>query len=266
MRVFISADIEGIATTAVWDQCRQQGGYDYEAARRQMSLEVAAACEGALEAGADYVRVKDSHGPMTNIIPELLPKEVELTRSKNGSPYGMVTGVEEGFDAAMYVGWHSAAGRDGNPLSHTHNTKTLYIKLNGVKMSEFMMHSWACASVGCPSVLLTGDQMLCEDSRPLHPRLITVPVKRGYGGIVTCIHPQLACERIKQAAYDSIRQPLDDALCALPDHFELEICYKEHVQATKSSFFPGFSKKDDNTIIMSTDDYWDVLVALAWVL
>ncbi len=265
MKVFIAADIEGIATTAIWEQCKK-GDYGYDDARKQMTLEVKAACEGALEAGADYVRVKDSHGPMTNIIPELLPKEVELTRSKNGSPWGMVNGIQDGFDAAMYVGWHSAAGRDGNPLSHTHNLETVYIKLNDVKMSEFMMHSWACAYAGCPSVMLSGDRMLCDDSKDMHPNLITVPVKRGYGGIVTCIHPELACERIKQAAYDSIKQPLDNALIKLPDHFELEICYKEHVHATKSSFFPGFSKIDDNTIIMSTDNYWDVLTALAWVL
>ena len=266
MKVFIAADIEGITTTAIWEQC-SKGSYGYDDARRQMSLEVAAACEGALEAGADYVRVKDSHGPMTNIIPELLPKEVELTRSKNGSPWGMVTGVEEGgFDAAMYVGWHSAAGREGNAMSHTHNTNTIYIKLNGEKMSEFMLYSWACASVGTPSVLLTGDQMLMDDSRHLHPCLYTVPVKRGYGGMLTCIHPQLACERIKQAAYDSLKQPLDKALCKVPEHFELEICYKEHVQATKSSFFPGFKKKDDNTIIMSTDSLLDVMTAIQWVL
>ncbi len=265
MKVFISADIEGIATTAVWEQTNK-GGYGYDDARRQMTLEVRSACEGALEAGADYVRVKDSHGSMTNIIPELLPKEVELTRSKNGSPWGMVAGVEDGFDASMYVGWHSAAGREGSPMSHTYSTSTVYVKLNGRKMSEFMLYSLACASVGCPSVMLSGDQMLIDDSRDMHPCLITVPVKRGYGGMLTCIHPELACERIKKAAFDAVRQPLDKALCVVPDHFELEICYKEQVQATKSSFFPGFSKKDDNTIILSTDRLWDVLTAIQWVL
>lgn len=265
MKVFIAADIEGIATTAIWEQTRK-GAYGYDDARRQMTLEVAAACEGALEAGADYVRVKDSHGPMTNIIPELLPKEVELTRSKNGNPLGMVTGVEEGFDAAMYVGWHSAAGKEGNPMSHTHNTNTIYIKVNGVKLSEFAVHSWACAQYGCPSVMLAGDLALCEESKAMYPHLLTVPVKKGYGGIVTCIHPQLACEKIKQAAYDSLQLPLKDLVCPVPEHFELEICYKEQVQATKSSFFPGFKKKDDNTIIMSTDKLWDVLTAIQWVL
>ncbi|MBQ3577543.1 MAG: M55 family metallopeptidase [Firmicutes bacterium] len=265
MRVFISADIEGIATTAKWDQTSEKG-YGYEDARRQMTLEVAAACEGARAAGADYIRVKDSHGPMTNIIPEMLPTYVELTRSKNGSPWGMVAGIEEGFDAAMFVGWHAAAGREGNPMSHTHNTSTIYIKLNGEKMSEFMLYSWACASCGCPSVLLAGDQMLCDDSKDLHPSLITVPVKRGYGGMVTCLHPQVACDNIRKAAEEALRQPLDKALCKVPDHFKLEICYKEQVQATKSSFFPGFSKKDDNTIVMSTDKLWDVLTAIQWVL
>ncbi|MBQ1384657.1 MAG: M55 family metallopeptidase, partial [Firmicutes bacterium] len=84
--------------------------------------------------------------------------------------------------------------------------------------------------------------------------------------MVTCLHPQVACDNIRKAAEEALRQPLDKALCKVPDHFKLEICYKEQVQATKSSFFPGFSKKDDNTIVMSTDKLWDVLTAIQWVL
>ena len=52
MRVFISADIEGCAFTTVWDETRKDQK-DYSAAARQMTAEVAAACEGAIRAGAD---------------------------------------------------------------------------------------------------------------------------------------------------------------------------------------------------------------------
>ena len=264
-RVFISADIEGIATTALWDHATK-GSYGYEAACRQMSLEVAAACEGAFAAGAEYVRVKDAHGSGTNILPELLPRGVELTRHSCGSPWSMVYGVNEGFDAAMYVGYHCAAGRDGNPLSHTETKSTVAVKLNGKKCSEFQLYSWAAATAGVPSVFLAGDEMLCSDVQGLHPKLVTVPVKRGYGGIVTCLHPEEACDRIREGAKKALSQPLDDALCSMPDHFELEITYKDHTKATSSSFCPGFSKVDDNTIRMETDHYWDVLTAIVWVL
>ena len=265
MRVFISADIEGIATTTIWPQA-SKGEIGYPEACQEMTREVVAACEGAIAAGADYIRVKDAHGSGTNIDPQQLPECVELTRSSCGSPWSMVYGVTDGFDAAMFVGYHCAAGREGNPLSHTETTSTVYVKLNGVKCSEFMLYSWACAKANVPSVMLAGDRMLCEDSASLHPKLITVPVKYGYGGSTTSLQPRLAQERIREAAKRALEQDLTNAICKVPDNFTLEICFKEQVKATRASFYPGFEKIDDNTICMETNDYYEVLRAVVWVL
>ena len=60
MRVFISADIEGVTGTTAWDET-EIGCPGYEAARQQMTAEVKAACEGAIAAGADYILVRDAH-------------------------------------------------------------------------------------------------------------------------------------------------------------------------------------------------------------
>ena len=43
MKIFISADIEGVTGVTQWEET-EHGGKDYEMARRQMSLEAAAAC------------------------------------------------------------------------------------------------------------------------------------------------------------------------------------------------------------------------------
>jgi len=265
MRVFISADIEGIATTALWDQASKTG-WGYDAACRQMTAEVTAACEGARAAGADRIRVKDAHGSGTNLIPELLPRYVELTRASCGSPWSMVYGIDEGFDAAMFVGYHCAAGRNGNPLSHTETKATTAVRINGKKCSEFQLYSWAAATAGVPSVLLAGDQMLCDDSASLHPSLITVPVKRGFGGLTTCLRPEEACCRIRAGAEKALRQDFRGKLPRLPDHFVFEVSYKEQTAAVRASSFPGFVLTDDNTVRMETDRYWDVLTAVVWVL
>ena len=45
-RIFISADIEGTCGIAHWDET-EKGHIGYDQFARQMSLEVAAACEGA---------------------------------------------------------------------------------------------------------------------------------------------------------------------------------------------------------------------------
>ena len=71
MRVFISADIEGTAFATVWDETHK-GEIDYVPAARQMTMEVKAACEGAIAAGADYILIKDAHGTARNIDPNEL--------------------------------------------------------------------------------------------------------------------------------------------------------------------------------------------------
>ena len=76
MKIFISADIEGVSGITSWEATRY-GGKGYEAACRQMSLETAAACRGALSCGYEVV-VKDGHEDAMNIDHTLLPKEAQL--------------------------------------------------------------------------------------------------------------------------------------------------------------------------------------------
>ena len=68
MKIFISADIEGVAGVVV-PQHGAPGNPEYERARRLMTQEVNAAIAGAFEGGATEVLVNDSHGPMTNLLP-----------------------------------------------------------------------------------------------------------------------------------------------------------------------------------------------------
>ena len=266
MRVFISCDIEGITTTTVWEETHTMREACAAAHARQMTAEVKAACEGAIAAGAVYILVKDAHGSGINIDVTQLPECVEVQRNWTGHPYGMAQGVESGFDAAMFVGYHNAAGRDGNPLSHTMTLAPLWIKINGVKTSEFMLYSWACALEGVPTVFLSGDRQLCEDSMPLHPQLVTVPVKTGMGSATRSISPALAVKRIREESERALRQDLKSALCSLPQKYVVEICYRDHAKATKMSYFPGFKKTEDNIIQMKTKDLFEVLRAMQFVL
>lgn len=267
MRVFISCDIEGITTTTLWDETHTMGKPALAAAHaRQMTAEVKAACEGAIAAGADYILVKDAHGSGTNIDVTELPECVEVQRNWTGHPYGMAQGVESGFDAAMFVGYHNAAGRDGNPMSHTMTLAPLWIKINGEKTSEFKLYSWACALEGVPTVFLAGDKQLCEDSKPLHPLLKTVAVKDGMGGATRSISPALAVKRIREESEKALRQDLKSALCTLPQKFTVEVCYRDHTKATKMSYFPGFKKIEDNIIQMKTRDFYEVLRAVQFIL
>ncbi len=265
MRVFISADIEGTAFTTLWPETELGEGL-YPAAARQMTQEVKAACEGAIAAGADYILVNDAHDHAVNIDVSQLPECVEVIRGWTGNPLGMVDGVDSTFDAVMFVGYHSAAGRVGNPLSHTHSTATTEVKLNGKPCSEFLLFSWACAQLGVPTVFLAGDKMLTEDSQDLHPLLHTVAVKDGFGGATKCLQPNLACKKIREMSEKALKQDLSHAGITLPEEFTFEVSYKEHKNAVSKSFYPGFTLVDSHTIRMVTKNYTDILRAVLFCL
>lgn len=265
MKVFISADMEGITPTIRWAECDADKSI-YPAYAEQMTREVVAACEGAINAGADEIVVKDAHDSAANIDTTKLPECVKIVRGWSGHPYSMVQGIDSTFDAAMFIGYHSAAGKEGNPLSHTMTGRPLYIKINGEYASEFMIYSYAAAYEGVPTVFLSGDRMLCEDGTAIHPGLHTVAVKEGMGAAAVCVSPQRTLKLIKENAEKALKQDLKSLKIDLPEYFEVEICFKEHIYAEKMSYYPGMKKIDSNTLSFETEDYFEVLRMIGFVL
>lgn len=84
MKVFVSADIEGIAGVTSWDETLP-GRLGYEEAQIQMNKEVTAACDAAIELGYEVV-VKDGHDAGLNLHHDKLPKNVELIRGWMTTP------------------------------------------------------------------------------------------------------------------------------------------------------------------------------------
>ena len=73
MKLFISADIEGTSGIAHWDET-EKGRDLYQHFTVQMSREVAAACQGAIDAGWTEILVKDAHDSARKHRPEPLAR------------------------------------------------------------------------------------------------------------------------------------------------------------------------------------------------
>jgi len=264
MKIFISADIEGISSTTTWEETRTQTT-EWIPHAKQMTREVVATVEGALAGGAKEIVVKDAHGWGQNILQDELPEEVTLLRRRSGHPYLMVEGIDSSFDAVMFVGYHAAASRPGNPLSHTLTGRPLWIKVNGRIASEFLLYSWAAALEGVPSIFLAGDSMLCSDEKDLHPSLVTVPTKDADGSLTKNFNHIRVAKALKEGAQKAVQQDLQKAKITLPESFHVEILFKEHVDAAKASYFPGVVRESSNLVSFTSKNYRDVLTALSWI-
>jgi len=265
MKIFISADIEGITTTTLWDETNSSHP-SYPRHAMQMTDEVLACIQGARSAGAEEIVVNDAHDTGVNIDPTRMPSGVTLIRNWSGHPYSMAFGVDKTFDAAFFVGYHSGSGRPGNPMSHTMSTRIVHMKLNGKTASEFMLYSYACALEGVPTVFLSGDKMLCDDSKGLHPNLITCAVKDGNGAVTMNYSTEDTVKNIRELSEKALSHDLTDALVKLPDHFELEVCFKDHARAEIAAWYPGVTRTGDNTVIYQSDSFFEILRTIKWIL
>src|SRR5215813_12646057 len=174
MKVYISADIEGTAGITNWEEADKTHP-TYQEFRERMTDEVVAACEGAIEAGAKEILIKDAHSTGRNIIAARLPDCARLIRGWSGHPFSMVQELDASFHALVFVGYHAKAGSDDNPLAHTLRLRVMHLMLNGEIASEFQIHSWAAALVKVPPIFLSGDSGICADAQRLVPGIVTVP-------------------------------------------------------------------------------------------
>ena len=262
MKLFISADIEGVAGVTGWSET-EYGKKGYDKACRQMSLETAAACEAALEAGYEVI-VRDGHGDAQNIDADLLPAGTKLIRGWMATPASMMSGLDDTFDGAMYIGYHAPAGNNKSPLAHTVSfSKFEEIRINGIVASEFTMNSLWADYQKVPSLLITGDKEICNLAQKEYPNIETCAVKDGTGCGACNMHPHDAVRAVKQAAEKALIRKTEARM--LPQRFRLEIVFREHADARNASWYPGAELVDVHTVAFESDDYFTMSVAFMFM-
>ncbi len=266
MKIYISADIEGVCGSTHWDEADNDKS-DYAEFQKQMTAEVAAACKGAMAAGVKDITVQDAHGSGRNITAKELPDGVKLIRGWSGHPNAMVQELDKSFDALLFVGYHSCAGSSGNPLAHTMRGSYVdYLKINDKYASEFLLHGMFATTMNVPVAFLSGDEDLCNNVKSINSNITTVAVKKGIGDSTMSIHPKSALEKIWQGTESAIKGDLTKCLLPSYHEYKIELRFKKHQQAYDASFYPGCKLIDPQTIMYATKDYFEVMRMLHFVL
>lgn len=266
MKIYISADIEGIAGIAHWDETSKKTS-DYSEFQQRMTRHVGAACEAALEAGATEILVNDAHDTGRNILHEELPESVSLVRGWSDHPLFMVQELDESFAAVALIGYHARAGSGANPLAHTlSGSRFAEIRLNGQAVAEMHLYAYASAMLGVPVAFVSGDEEVCSDARTLNPNMVTVPALRGVGDSTIAVHPSLVERELRAGMARAISGDLKRHCLHLPEHFRLELDYKQPAHAYRASFFPGMEQIGTRTLVLETSAYFEILRALAFLI
>ena len=134
-----------------------------------------------------------------------------------------------------------------------------YIKINGEIASEFVINSYIASYASVPVVFVSGDEDLCKHAENFNKNIKTVSVKKGMDNSVISIHPTLAIQKIEIGVEAALQGDLEKYNMDLPKEFRVEISYIHHMSAYKASFYPGITQISPTNVIFTSNDYFEVL-------
>jgi D-amino peptidase len=261
MRVHIISDMEGVSGIVKWEQV-SGGEALYEEGRKLYTEEINAAVRGAKAAGADEVVVMDCHGAgkgwtFNSLIPDQLDPACEWVVQDEWTEYTEF--LEQGCDAALFVGMHAMAGTELGVLSHTvSGTNWQNLWFNDTLVGETGINAALCGHFGCPVLMVTGDDAVCDEGRALlGDGVVTVAVKRGLGRFsARNIPPVRARELIEEGAKRALSN-LDAVAPWDPGRpSEIRVQYAQPRDVQKLRYRQGVEIVDPRTIVSRADDWW----------
>ena len=137
--------------------------------------------------------------------------------------------------------------------------------LNGQPISEFHLMTMTAAYEQVPVVFVSGDAALCQSVKVYNSKIETVSTIKGIGESVWGIHPQLVLEQIQAGVTQALQQRKQIQVQPLPKYFHFEVEYKHPPLAYKYSFYPGAKLKGEQSVILETNNWFDIIRALLFI-
>ncbi|MGH9383362.1 MAG: M55 family metallopeptidase [Vicinamibacterales bacterium] len=265
LKVHISVDMEGVAGTVTADQLGP-AGFEYGRFREFMTREALAAVEAARAAGATEIVVADAHGNGENLLIEQFPQDIRVIRSWPRR-LGMVAGIDDNVDAALFIGYHSGTNNPAGVRAHTFSSANLTrVALNGVNMTE---GSWNAAIAGhfdVPIVMMSGDDAAIAEVRKVVGGIEAAETKRSLG-----FHSALTIT--PQASYQLIGQRVRAALARLTEFKPLkvqtpvsvDVSFKNYLPSEVLAYLPLFERTDSHSIRFRAKDMVEASAIMSFI-
>lgn len=250
-KVYISVDMEGISGISGRDQTSATGS-EYGRSRKLMAEDTNAAIRGALAAGATEIVVNDSHGGHRNLLPEDLHPSASLI-SHNFKRHGMVEGLDETFDAVVFIGYHAKAGTPIGLFAHTGSGVVRDVEINGLSVGEGGMNTMVADWYGVPVVLVTGDDIAVAQVQEVATQARGVVVKRA-------INTQAVHLKSLETARSEIESAAREAVSSLPSHaskrvdgYRVRMQFRDTLIPEVAESVPSLRRPEPDTLEFTSD-------------
>lgn len=265
MKIYISADMEGVVGVVTGEQLGPQG-FEYQRFREFMTQEVNAAIEAAFEAGATEIVVSDSHGNGQNLLIEKLPKNILLVRAWP-RPLMMMQGIDETFAGVIFIGYHTGTTNPQGVRAHTISSARLAdVRLKGVSVSEAGINAAIAGHFNVPVIMVSGDDAVVKETTRLLGDVEGAVVKWSTG-----FHS--AKTMMPEASYQLIREKVKKAIGRLKDFkphklagpIQLDVRFKNYRPSEVLSYLSIVERTDAHSIRFTGKDMIEVSKFLEFI-
>ncbi|HET9714283.1 MAG TPA: M55 family metallopeptidase [Pyrinomonadaceae bacterium] len=265
MKIYISADMEGVVGVVTNEQLGPQG-FEYARFREFMTQEVNAAIEGAVAAGATQIVVSDSHGNGQNLLIEKLPKDILLVRAWP-RPLMMMQGIDETFAGAIFIGYHSATTNSQGVRAHTISSARLAdVRLKGVSMSEAGLNAAIAGHFNVPVIMISGDDVVVKETQALMGDVEGAVVKwaSGFHSAKT-IMPEASYQLIREKVQKAVGRIKDFKPYKLAAPIQLDVRFKNYRPSEVLSYLSIVERTDAHSIRFTGKDMIEVSKFLEFI-
>jgi D-amino peptidase len=253
LKIFISVDMEGIGGIGTGKMVRGTGGKDYALGRKLMTEEVNAVVTAIFAHGPAEILVNDSHGDMQNLLHTELDERVTYIQG-NIKPLGMVQGLDESFDAAIFLGYHTRAGDPQGFLAHTGSGSVKGLWLNDVEVGEGGLNAAYAGEVGVPVILAAGDLDFAGEIEKLIGTN-TVSTKEAISPqVAKLIHPDVVRERLAAATRKALNELESATLFDIGKPVRIRMRFASTTRVDVLQAIPGMSRIDGFTVAYTAKD------------
>jgi D-amino peptidase len=266
LKVYISADMEGVAGAVTGEQLGPDG-FEYQRFREFMTAEVNACIDAARAAGATEILVSDSHGNGQNLLIEQLPEDVMVVRSWPRE-HGMMAGIDESFDAVIFLGYHSSTENKRGVRAHTMSSANVTaLRINGISMSEGSMNAAIAGQFGVPVVMVSGDDVAVAENRVIIGNIEGAVVKwaEGFHSART-LTPAAAREVIRTRTLAALGRIDDFTPYVLDGPLQVDLTLKHYQPVELLGYLSNVERLNSHTVRYIAEDMSDVSRFLTFVL
>lgn len=265
MKIYISADMEGVVGVVTNEQLGPQG-FEYARFREFMTQEVNAAIEGALAGGATQIVVSDSHGNGQNLLLEKLPSDILVVRAWP-RPLMMMQGIDETFAGAIFIGYHTATTNSEGVRAHTISSARLAdVRLKGISVSEAGLNAAIAGHFNVPVIMVSGDDAVVKETQALLGDVEGAVVKwaSGFHSAKT-IMPGASYDLIRAKAMRAVRRIKDFKPHKLAGPIQLDVRFKNYRPSEVLSYLSIVERTDAHSIRFTGKDMIEVSKFLEFI-